>query len=240
VTVIRLDATIAVAHSDKQQARGTFKGTYGHHPLTAWCDNTDESPAVQLRPGNAGSNTAADHIAIVDVAIAQIPAKHRRKMLFTRDGVGSTHALVKHVTRLGARPGYQVHYSAGFDFDEGIRAVLPRLPESAWTPALDAGGMARPDAQVAKLTGLLRHSAGGDRLAGWPADMRILIRRENPASRCSAVLVRTARGQALAGHRHQYPSRADPVPRSPPQNPGKSRRQHPLREKHRPGTPAVP
>ena len=144
VTVIRLDATIIVAHSDKQQARGTFKGTYGHHPLAAWCDNTDESLAMQLRPGNAGSNTAADHIAIVDAAIAQIPAKHRRKMLFTCDGAGSTHALVKHVTRLGARPGYQVHYSAGFDFDERIRAVLPRLPESAWTPPLDAGGMTRP------------------------------------------------------------------------------------------------
>ena len=47
-------------------------------------------------------------------------------------------------------------------------------------PALDADGTPRPDAQVAELTGLLRHSAGGDRLAGWPADMRILIRRENP------------------------------------------------------------
>jgi hypothetical protein len=180
LTVIRLDATIVVAHSDKQQARGTFKGTWGHHPLTAWCDNTDESLAVMLRPGNAGSNTAADHVAIVDAAIAQIPAKHRRKMLFTCDGAGSTHALIKHITRLAARPGYQVHYSAGFDFDERIRAVLPRLPETAWTPALDADGAPRQDAQVAELTGLLRHSAGGDRLAGWPADMRILIRRENP------------------------------------------------------------
>ena len=123
VTVIRLDATIVVAHSDKQQARGTFKGTWGHHPLTAWCDNTDESLAVQLRPGNAGSNTAADHIAIVDAAIAQIPAKHSRRMLFTCDGAGSTHALVEHITRLGARPGHQVHYSAGFDFDERIRAA---------------------------------------------------------------------------------------------------------------------
>jgi Transposase DDE domain group 1 len=180
VTVIRLDATIVVAHSDKQQARGTFKGTYGHHPLTAWCDNTGESLAVMLRPGNAGSNTAADHIAIVDAAIAQIPARHRRKMLFTCDGAGSTHALIQHITALNARPGYQVHYSAGFDFDERIRAVLPLLPKSAWTPALDADGAPRPDAQVAELTGLLRHSAGGDRLAAWPADMRIIIRRENP------------------------------------------------------------
>ena len=180
VIVIRLDATIVVAHSDKQQAKGTFKGTYGHHPLTAWCDNTGESLAVMLRPGNAGSNTAADHIAVLGAAIAQVPARYRHAMLVTCDGAGATHALVQHITGLNARPGFRVHYSAGFDFDERIRAVLPRLPETAWTPALDADGTPRPDAQVAELTGLLRHSAGGDRLAGWPADMRILIRRENP------------------------------------------------------------
>jgi hypothetical protein len=57
--VIRLDATIQIAHSDKQGAAGTFKGSYGHHPLTAWCDNTGESLAFLLRPGGAGSNTPA-------------------------------------------------------------------------------------------------------------------------------------------------------------------------------------
>src|SRR3954452_4318420 len=57
--VIRLDATIQIAHSDKEGAAGTFKGTYGHHPLAAWCDNTGEALALLLRPGNAGSNTAA-------------------------------------------------------------------------------------------------------------------------------------------------------------------------------------
>ena len=180
VIVIRLDATIVIAHSDKEQAKGTFKGTYGHHPLTAWCDNTGESLAVLLRPGNAGSNTAADHIAVTGAAIAQIPARYRRKMLITCDGAGSTHALVDHVTALNARPGYQVHYSAGLDFDERIRDVLPELPEPAWSAALEADGTPRPDAQVAELTGLLRHSAGGDRFAKWPADMRILVRRENP------------------------------------------------------------
>jgi hypothetical protein len=59
---------------------------HSFHPLTAWCDNTDVSLAVMLRPGSAGGNTAADHIAIVDAAIAQIPAKYRRKMLFACDG----------------------------------------------------------------------------------------------------------------------------------------------------------
>jgi hypothetical protein len=133
-----------------------------------------------LRPGNAGSNTAADHIAVLGAAIAQVPVRYRRTMLVTCDGAGATHALVAHITGLSARPGCRVHYSAGFDLDERVRAVLPRLPQTAWMPALDADGTARPDAQVAELTGLLRHSAGGDRLAGWPADMRILIRRENP------------------------------------------------------------
>jgi hypothetical protein len=42
--VIRMDATIQIAHSDKQGAAGTFKGTYGHHPLAAWCDNTGAAP----------------------------------------------------------------------------------------------------------------------------------------------------------------------------------------------------
>ena len=180
VIVIRLDATIVIAHSDKEQAKGTFKGTWGFHPLTAWCDNTGESLAVLLRPGNAGANTAADHIAVADAAIAQIPARYRRRMLITCDGAGSTHALVDHITALNARRGYQVHFSVGLDFDERIRDVLPKLPGSAWTPALEADGSPRPGAQVAELTGLLRHSAGGDRFAKWPPDMRILVRRENP------------------------------------------------------------
>ena len=127
VIVVRIDATVIVAHSDKQQARGTLKGTYGHHPLTGWCDNTGESLAVQLRPGNAGSNTAADRISVIGASIAQIPARHRRKMLFTCDGAGSTHALVEHVTALNARPGYQVHYSSNTR-GSAIRSPSPAPP----------------------------------------------------------------------------------------------------------------
>ena len=101
-------------------------------------------------------------------------------MLFTCDGAGATHALVDHIAALNARRGCQVHFSVGLDFDERIRDVLPKLPGLAWAPALEADGSPRPGAQVAELTGLLRHSAGGDRFAKWPPDMRILVRRENP------------------------------------------------------------
>ncbi|MGH3829197.1 MAG: IS1380 family transposase [Pseudonocardiaceae bacterium] len=180
VTVIRLDASIVLAHSEKQHAEPTFKKTFGFHPLTAWCDNTNESLMIKLRPGRAGSNTATDHIEVLTEAIERIPAAHRGRMLITCDGAGSTHALVNHITALNNQPGHQVHYSVGFDFDHRIRAVVGKVPAAAWQSALDAAGDPREDAQVTELTGLLRHSAGGDRLAGWPPDMRILIRRENP------------------------------------------------------------
>ena len=86
VVVIRIDASLVESHSDKQHAAGNFKGGYGFHPLLAWCDNTGELLAVIARPGNAGSNTAADHIAIIDAAIAAIPAKWRPNLLITIDG----------------------------------------------------------------------------------------------------------------------------------------------------------
>ncbi|MEY8014353.1 transposase [Mycobacterium servetii] len=91
--VIRIDASLIQSHSDKQHAAGNFKGGFGFHPLLAWCDNTGELLAVIARAGNAGSNTAADHIAIIDAAIAAIPAKWRRKLLVTIDGAGSSHAV---------------------------------------------------------------------------------------------------------------------------------------------------
>src|SRR6201997_3948349 len=178
VIVIRIDATLTDCHSDKECAAGTFKGGYGHHPLTAWCDNTGELLAIIPRAGNAGSNTAADHIAIIDAAIAAIPGKWRRNLLISIDGAVCSHAVVEHLRKLNARPGWSVAYSVGFDLDERARVAIGQMPAAGWEAALDAAGMARHDAQVAELTGLLREGADGDRLDGWPADMRILVRRE--------------------------------------------------------------
>jgi hypothetical protein len=82
VVCIRLDATVIVAHSDKQLAEANFKG-YGHHPLIGVCDNTGGEPlAWMLRRGSAGSNTAADHTAVTDAAIAGLAPQaddHRRR-----------------------------------------------------------------------------------------------------------------------------------------------------------------
>jgi hypothetical protein len=194
--VIRMDATIQIAHSDKQEAAGTFKGTWGHHSLTAWCDNTSESLAFRLRPGNAGSNTAVDHIQVLDEAITQLPPRYRRNLLITCDGAGATLDLVERITTLNAAPGRRVHYSVGFDLDHRGRTAISQLCDTDWDQVLDHRGKPRDpdDAGVAELTGLLRRSAGGDRLANWPADMRIICRRERPSSGAQLSLMEQTDG----------------------------------------------
>ncbi len=98
--VIDLDATLITARSDKEGAAPTFKMGYGFHPLGAWCANTAESLAMLLRPGNAGSNTFADHAAVLTAAIRQIPARMRSRLLVRVDGAGASHELITHLLSL--------------------------------------------------------------------------------------------------------------------------------------------
>ena len=101
--VIDMDAHMLVCHSEKEQAAPTFKHTFGYHPLLAFCDNTGEFLAAALRPGNAGSNTAADHIAVLDAALAQIPDVHRhgQPILIRADGAGGAKAFLAHIRSCG-------------------------------------------------------------------------------------------------------------------------------------------
>lgn len=160
-----------------------FKGSYGHHPLLATCDNTGELLVALLREGNAGSNTGTDHVKVLDAAIAQIPWPHRRNLLVTIDGAGAGHQIVDHITAWNARHGYRVEYSIGFDLDDRARTAINKLPTGSWEPALDPDGKPRDDAAVAELTGLLRSSIGHDgqmtdQLHTWPHDLRVIVRRE--------------------------------------------------------------
>jgi hypothetical protein len=170
---IDLDATIVIAHSDKQHATPTWKKTFGFHPMTVFADHgangSGEPLAITLRPGNAGSNTAADHITAVRLAQAQLPAHLRRQVLIRADAGGGTHAFLSWLSR----PGRWLRYSIGFTLTDDIGAAILRLPATAWTPAYDAGGQVRPGAWVAEITGLLD-------LTSWPKGMRVIIRKERP------------------------------------------------------------
>jgi hypothetical protein len=172
--VLDVDATLISAHSEKEQAAATFKHGYGFHPIGVWCDNTSELLAIMLRPGNAGSNHAGDHIEVLTRAIAQIPAAHRRRLLVRADGAGATHQLLDWLTDQGQVRGCRVEYSVGFPTKNAAAiSAIARLPARAWTPAVTADGEVREHADVAEITGLLD-------LSGWPDGMRVIVRREHP------------------------------------------------------------
>ena len=88
-TVIDIDATLIGAHSEKEGAQGTFKKGFGHHPLLCYLDGSGEAPAGILREGKAGSNTAADHIAVLDLALEQLDEQALEGEILVRaDGAG--------------------------------------------------------------------------------------------------------------------------------------------------------
>jgi hypothetical protein len=124
--------------------------------LRAFCDHgpdgTGEPLAVLLRPGNAGSNTAADHPVVIREALQQLPFPNGwrvgRNVLVRIDGAGATHDVVNY---LHAR---RMSYSAGFTLPEYAGDLVKLIPESAWTSACDAGGKVRDGAWLAEPTGL--------------------------------------------------------------------------------------
>ena len=170
---VDLDATLVTAHSEKEQAAPTWKKTYGFHPLTAFADHGaaagGEALALLLRPGNAGSNTAAEHIDAARLALAQLPRRLRARVLIRTDSGGGTHDFLAWLTS----PGRRLRYSVGMTITEDVQQAILALPDRVWEPAYDTGGQVRPGAWVAEITGLLD-------LTGWPEGMRVIVRKERP------------------------------------------------------------
>jgi hypothetical protein len=176
--VLDVDATLVEAHSEKQGAAAHFKGGFGFHPILVFLANTNEALAGLLRPGNAGANTAADHVEVTDLALAQIPDSHRygTPILVRADGAGGTKAWLAHLRSLRDDGGLNVSFSVGFTMTEQVQQAILDLPEVAWTPAVDVDGELCEGAEMAELTGLLPDPAA----VGWPAGMRVIVRRERP------------------------------------------------------------
>src|SRR5271165_4185714 len=174
--VIDMDATLITAHSDKQGAAPTFKMGYGFHPLGAWLANTTESLAMLLRPGNAGSNTFADHAAVLTAAIRQIPSRMRSRLLVRVDGAGASHELIAHLLSLTSRRR-TVLFTCGWAITEADEQAIRLLPAAAWQAAVDQDGAVQEDKHVAEITHL------NSRAAGWPAGLRWIVRRTKPSRR---------------------------------------------------------
>lgn len=190
LVVLDVDATVVISHSEKENAAATFKRTFGFHPIGVWCDNTGEFLAANLRPGNAGSNTATDHIQVLSEAIAQIPAAHRRELLIRSDGAGASHQLLDWLHAQGQIRGRSLEYSIGFAITGALREAIEKVPDQVWASALDADGGVREGGDVAELTDLLEPTV----LAKWPTGMRVIVRRERPHPGAQLSLFEAADG----------------------------------------------
>jgi Transposase DDE domain group 1 len=166
---IDVDATLITAHSEKEKAAGNYKGGYGFHPLQCYLDETREALGGVLRPGNAGSNTAEDHKAVVDRALAQIPTEYIEtlEILVRADSAGATHGFLDY-----CREG-NLRFSVGYELTEQARTAILRIPEDAWVPALDQDGSDRENGEVCEITDMVD-------LSSWPEGSRLIIRRERP------------------------------------------------------------
>ena len=174
--VLDLDASIVVTHSEKEQATPTWKKTFGFHPLFCFLDNTREALSGMLRPGRAGSNTTADHIAVLDAALAQIPDAHRHGTAGA-DPVGHRrlHARIPRPhPRPARRTGVNTFFSVGFPVTEPIRDAI--RVATAWIPALEAdGGPRRRRGRRVSTTSAPSRIAPLDSSAGsthWPPGSR--------------------------------------------------------------------
>ena len=108
--------------------------------MLAYCDETGEALAGLLRPGNAGSNTAADQIAVIEDALAQIPAREieQIEILMRADSAGATHDLLDF-----CREG-RLRYSVGYELSEAVRAAILKVPVDSWIASLASDGSPRP------------------------------------------------------------------------------------------------
>jgi hypothetical protein len=166
---IDVDATLITAHSEKEGAAGNYKGGYGFYPLQVYADETREALGGLLRPGNAGANTAADHLTVLDRALEQIPADHIEtiEILVRADSAGATHALAEYCRQAKMR------FSFGYELTESVRAAILEIPEDAWVAVLEQDGSERENGEVAEITDRVN-------LSSWPEGSRLIVRRERP------------------------------------------------------------
>jgi len=173
-----------------------------------------EKGSVTLRPGNAGSNTAADHLTVVDAALMQLPDRWRSKPILIRaDGAGYSHALISALSQQG------LEFSVGYPVTEAVRDAIALVPKWAWQVASNADGLLREHADVVEVTKMLD-------LSNWAKtcpDMRVIVRRELPhpgatldafeirdGYRYQAFTTNTARGQlAFLEARHRAHARVE-------------------------------
>jgi hypothetical protein len=179
--IFDIDASLVDIHSEnKESAAPTFKGGYGFHPMFCFADATGEVLSGLLRPGNAGANTVADHVRVLDDAVAQLPGEIAAGHHVGDDHELITRALVVRADSAGCTEGFLAACRArNVGFFVTVRsnaqitgAILDAVGlEEVWAPAIDQDGDLKDGAAVCEVTSLIDDHK-------LPEGTRCIIRRE--------------------------------------------------------------
>jgi hypothetical protein len=224
--ILDIDASLLIAHSEKEGAAGNYKGGFGFHPLLCYLAETGEPLAALLRPGNAAAHTVADHFELLQLALQQLlESDLGREILARADIGGRTHAFTQNCRDAGIR------FSVGYEVDERVRGAITELPESADVAALElrhaAGPASRTRSGSARRPGCARCPSPPSPTTrpGWRS--RCWRRRCCAGRRCSAW---------MEGSRSPSPSGGEPIATGSPPGPNAircTRRSRPARERRR-------
>lgn len=177
--ILDVDAALVEVHSEnKESAASHFKGGYGFHPMFCFADHSGEALSGILRAGNANANSGADQLAVVDLAIAQLPAEHRAGHRAGDAADDVVHPLVVRTDTAGyvaafvaALVARNVEFSIGARVNDQVSAAIGAVPAGSWRRAIDGEGELRHRGEVAELD---------VSIPGWPPGTRAICRREQP------------------------------------------------------------
>jgi hypothetical protein len=178
--ILDFDASLVMGLAEsKENAAPTYKGGFGFHPLFCFADLTGETLSHTLRSGNASAHNAADHVEVLDAALAQLPgsvsAGHHeggesapsRQIIARADNAGCTFEFLaacraRHVN-------FSVTARANAPLQSAIYTVSTR--EDLWQPSRTQRGELREGAGVCEVTDYLN-------LRKMPSGTRCIVRRE--------------------------------------------------------------
>ena len=179
--ILDIDASLVEIHSEnKEQTAPTYKGGFGFSPMFCFADATGETLAALLRPGNAGANTVADHITVLDGAVGQLPeaiaqGHHvgegadlvQRAVIVRADSAGCTEGFLSACRARNV--GFFVSARSNAQVTAAIFDAIG--VEGVWLPSLSQDGEEREESAVCELTSLIDD-------AKLPIGTRLIVRRE--------------------------------------------------------------
>lgn len=188
--VLDLDATLCHVQSEnKEGAAATYKYGWGFHPLVCFLDRDGiaEPLAGMFRPGNAGANTIADQLGVIDAAIAQLPAGLRvghspgddvetvRQAIVVRADSGSDTSV------LGALAARNVGFLVSGAVCGQLDAALRTIDRDEWEPAIPSADRRRlsdPADGDVTVSGVCEVTDRIAPIGHLPVGTRVIFRRE--------------------------------------------------------------